>query len=422
MRVLSSTCLLVLAATATTQDIWVQSDYSGTSTGSSSQPYKHIYDVVNIVKSGDTVRVRSGTYTDETVWLRSGVTYRSDVYRGAKIVGRVIAGNGVFHYWGGSDASDSGANIWNQRTPISNVTIDGFEITYPLGTANNVHGVSVTWAHHISIVNNWIHDIPGAGVQSSFCDYVTVDGNKVNDCAWWQQSLCFSGIGLWKTQPWDSNAGFHNQIRKNYVRHNYNYDGGSDGNGIIIDTTRWDKGTLVENNVVWDNGSSGIMLDAAWNVTVRYNTLFMNSWRLPVPEIYAQKVDWDSGQWNADCYNVQVYGNLISTRLTTLAVKLNANTNNSYAWGNLRWHETSGTPQNVPYYWRTDYSGTDTGSTNDVTANPLFVNRQWSDSANFRLNSTSPARDRLSYNTSDGKDMDWFTRVSLYDLGAFEYH
>ncbi len=422
MRVHLIPILFTLAAVTPAKDVWVQADYTGTSSGSSSQPYKHLYDVVNVVAYGDVVRVRPGTYYNEAIWLRSGVTYKSETFRGAKLVGNPQNGSGVFQYWGGSDASDSGAWIWDQRTPVSNATIDGFEITYNSGTYGNYHGINLTWVHHVTIRNCWIHDIPAAGLQTINSDYVMAENNKINDCAWWKQTYCCSGISIFKTQPYDSAGGFHNIVSKNQVFHNYNDDGGSDGNGIIIDTTRWDQSTLVENNVVWNNGGGGIMMDGAWNVTVRYNTVFQNGWRIPYPDIYAQNVDWSSGQWNTVCNNLNIYGNIVSSQSNHLAIKINPSNWSSYAWGNLKWHETGPNPQNALSYWHTDNSGTDTSGQSDVLGDPKFINRGWDANANFRLQSSSPAINRLGTNTRDGRDADWVVRSSWYDMGAYEYH
>jgi parallel beta-helix repeat protein len=417
-----------LTLSAGARDIWVQAGYTGTSDGSTTRPYKHINDVTNVViaNNGDVVRVRPGTYSGAYVWMRSGVVYKSETPRGAKLVGVSGASTGIFHYWGGAEPSDNGASSWwSQRSPLSWTTIDGFDISYPLNSTGDAHGIAVQWAHHITIKNNWIHDVPSAGIQTIFSDYITIEDNRVSKCAWWPQALSFSGISMWKNIPLDDAGGgypnnFHNYIRRNYLRQNYQ-SGGSDGNGIIIDTQRYDLGTLIENNVCYSNGGAGIALAGAWNCTVRFNTLFRNCWEVPVPDIYATQVTWETGAWNASCNNLNLYGNLIDARLNRLAIAVNPSSTNWNCHSNLRWHESGGIPSGVPNIFGFPAGTGDTTSWTDVVNWPQFVSPGYDDNANFRLQWYAGARDRLSYGPSDGMDMAKLPRSAPFDLGAFEY-
>ncbi len=426
---LTAACLM-LAVTTHAKDVWVQAGYTGVSDGTSAKPYKHINDATayGVAVSGDTVRVRNGTYANTFVWMTSGVTYKSENKGGAKLVGKNNTTTGVFHYYGGGDPSDNGSTSWwSQRDPLSWVTIDGFDISYPSGATGECHGIWMQWAHHITIKNNRIHHVPSAGVQTIYCDYITISDNRVTYCAtWYQPNRSYSGITMFKNIPLDFLGGgypnnFHNFVTRNYCNSNYQ-QGGSDGNGIIIDTNRYDPGTLVENNVCYSNGGAGIALDGAYNCTVRFNTLFRNSWAVEVPDVYATKVTWDSGAWNVACNNINLYGNVIDARTNRLAIAVNPNSTYWSCHANLRWHDTGANPSNVPNVYGFPAGIGDTAAGDDVVDWPQFVAAGWDDNANFRLNSYSPARNRLSYGTFNNLDLDKFVRSSPYDLGAFEYH
>ncbi len=432
LRPVSASLLILLTASASARDFWVQAGYTGTSDGTSAKPYKHINDIQNLVNSGDVVRVRNGTYSNASIWMKSGVTYKSENVRGAKLVGKSGATTGVFHYYGGDEPSDNGSpSWWSQRAPLSWVTIDGFDISYPANSASECHGVWMQWAHHITIKNNFIHAVPSAGIQTTYSDYITIQDNRVTTCSWYvnpaNTDRSYSGITMWKNIPYDTLGtaypnGFHNYIRRNYLRSNYQ-QGGSDGNGIIVDTQRYDRGTLVENNVCYSNGGAGIAVEGAFNCTVRFNTLFMNAWAGSSPDILVTKVSWEGGSaWDCDCNNINLYGNLIYARRDRLAIAIHPDTGNVGNGPNLRWHEYWAAPSNVPNLYDFPAGFAENTSPNDVNQDPQFVGAGYDDNANFRLQSYSPARNRLTYGPADGLDIDKFARSSPYDLGAFEYH
>ena len=316
------------------------------------------------------------------------------------------------------------------------VTIDGFELRSEV-TDSTGAGTWLQWVHHVTIRNCWAHDNAAHGIGASLCDYMVFENNVVNDNALGNRlgtgNVFSSGINLWKVRPWDTATGFHNKIRNNVVFSNHNDLGNparSDGNGIIVDTTGFDKGTLVENNLVVNNGAAGIMLDGTANCTVRYNTLYQNCWDKDYPEIYAQKVTWETNnapnQENTICSNTEIYGNVIVARPNRLAVKSNSDNSNSSVHHNLRWFSGQSSPSGVPAFYGNDGNLNDTAGTGDVTGqDPQFVNPTTDrSSSDFHLQHYSAAINRYTVNTSDSKDLDGQTRSgsnSFVDLGAYEY-
>lgn len=183
------------------------------------------------------------------------------------------------------------------------IYLDGFEID---ATGIPDYAVAVpNWpvasaGHHIGIINNLIHDSVGGGIGIINYDYYDVIGNEIhhtsNNSAY---ALYESGISVWNLKakapnpahPLDANP-FHTRILKNKVYLNWNNHPWSqanphtDGNGIIIDATDgsqdnlvdYGQQTLVQSNLVFNNGGRGIHAFYSHKVTVANNTTYGNAW------------------------------------------------------------------------------------------------------------------------------------------------
>jgi parallel beta-helix repeat protein len=438
--------IAMIAPLAHAADRWVDASYTGSvSTGSSTQPFKTITLANAVVQPGDTVRVRPGVY-NESVWIVGGtsnaarVTYKSEVKWGAKIVAPVSSSNGgCFNYWGGNAINNvNDPSVWGMNDspnhkiePRGWVTIDGFDL-HSNKTDSTGTGTWFQWVHHVTIRNCWAHNNAMHGLGASLSDYIVIENNIVNDNAVGSgngnDTLYSSGISNWKVRPWDNAAGFHNTIRNNVVFNNHNdltNPGRSDGSGIIMDTTAFDRGTLIENNLVVNNGGAGILLDGAANCTVRNNTLYQNAWDLSYPEIYATKVTWDVGLENADSTNAQLYNNLVVARTDRLAVRYNPGTGNA-AHHNLRWYSGQASPTNVPAFYNNGGNLSDSTSPTDITGqDPQFVSPGTNVlTSDFHLQHYSAAINKNNTNTSNSKDLDGQPRSgtgNFVDLGAYEY-
>jgi parallel beta-helix repeat protein len=456
MTALVTVSLFTVSAAHAT-DRWVDASYTGSvSNGSSAQPFKKIGDAYSTTLPGDTVRVRPGTYY-ESVWIAGGtsntarVTYKSEVKWGAKIVTPATEDNaGCFRYWGGGQIDNvSTPSVWGMTEsnghkiePRGWVTIDGFDMHSNKIDSTGI-GTWFQWVHHITIRNCWSHGNAMGGIWAGFSDYLTIENNVINDnaigpCKYIRTdgtigSLYGSGISIWKVRPWDTNSGSHNIIRSNIVFNNHNDlsdPDRSDGNGIIMDTTAFDKGTLIENNLIVNNGGAGILLDGSSNCLVRNNTLYQNSWDKSYPEIYAQKVDWEAGgtsnQENSICKNTTIYGNIIVALTNRLAIKTNNDNTNNVIHHNMRWYSGQALPTGVPSFFGNIGSLNDSVGVGDITgSDPQFINpgtNTWI--SDFHLQHYSAAINKNNTNTSDSKDLDGQTRSgtgNFVDLGAYEY-
>jgi parallel beta-helix repeat protein len=233
---------------------------------------------------------------------------------------------------------------------------------------------SVPW-HHIEVRNCVVHDFQGGGIGGSDFDYITIENNVVYNNSW-HGMYATSGISVFHSRDFDSNTSSY----KNFVRGNICYNNKtlipwagrdilSDGNGIIIDDnknsqvtggTPYAGKTLVENNVSYNNGGSGIHAYSSNNVDIINNTAYNNGTVVGYPEIYGQ-----------DGVNVNIYNNIMYAR-TGGACNSNA----------------GGTTYDYNIYFNGPASRQ---GANDVVADPKFVKLAFDETSDFKLRNSSPA-------------------------------
>ena len=145
---------------------------------------------------------------------------------------------------------------------------------------------------HVDIAGNTVSDFPGGGIGTAKSDWITIEDNVVHGNARYS-AYANSGISLWESYDTDPSTGVKMVVKNNLSYDNENtvpyYQGKvSDGNGIIVDTTEGLNGdgtsygaayhgrTLVVNNLVHDNGGSGLHTYLAAHVDFVNNTAYHN--------------------------------------------------------------------------------------------------------------------------------------------------
>jgi hypothetical protein len=246
--------------------------YQGTST----DPFRSFKHATSVLAPGDKLIVASGRYTEPLIVSKSGTAQQP-----ISIVGNgrpLIEAKGIAI-----------------RISGSYVEISGFE-AHGLGQEGSAIGVGKR-NHHVRIADNIARDSGCAGIGSIQTDYLIVENNRVFGNSRRSPWQC-SGISIYQAINFDHAEGTHNIIRRNIVYNNMNIvvdnkitndnSGGktTDGNGIIVDDTRHTQGgltdpaydglTLIENNVVFDNGGRGIQIFKSDHVFVRNNTSYHN--------------------------------------------------------------------------------------------------------------------------------------------------
>ena len=252
--------------------------YVDNSKGNDSNPgttqnfaFKTIQQANQKVAAGDIVYVKNGTYDENITVIKSGTSQNWI----------------VFQAFPGDKPFVRGTQDGTFKIEGNYIKIIGFRITSTqIGSGIHVGKGN----HHTQVLNNEIHDSGCGGISGQETDYLYIEGNVSYRNAFRSPYQC-SGISIYQAKAYDEKSGFHNIIRGNISYSNENKvpseDGKvTDGNGIIIDDFRHTQGetrspkytnwTLVENNLVFDNGGRGIDIFQSDNVVVRNNTSFKN--------------------------------------------------------------------------------------------------------------------------------------------------
>jgi parallel beta-helix repeat protein len=280
--ILAAASLLSLAAApvalapASAADLYVDgSDGHDSAPGTQTQPFETIGHGVQTLQPGDTLHILSGVYYEGVAVTVSGTEQQPII----------ITGDGP------------------TRPVVKNLE-DAFSISGSYIQLLNVEAISLGEGsgiaigkgnHHVRIAGDVGHDSGCGGIAAQQTDYITIEDNVVYGNAQRSPYQC-SGISIYQAKAIDQKPGFHNIIRRNISYANMNlvvddritHSGGktTDGNGIIIDDFRntqgatgngpYAPGTLVENNLAFDNGGRGINVFLSDNVLVRNNTAYFN--------------------------------------------------------------------------------------------------------------------------------------------------
>ncbi|BCM88325.1 hypothetical protein IAD21_00156 [Abditibacteriota bacterium] len=258
----------------------------------------------------------------------------------------------------------------------------------------NGNGISVDWRvqptdnipHHLRYADNIVEYCTGGGIGPGQADWVTIENNVVrNNC--WSTIYATSGISMNGGSNFDGTVGGTRiLIRNNTVSGNRTYQPWyavkriSDGNGIIIDINqdnklpveqRFNGRTLIQNNVVFNNGGSGIHTLSCKRVDIINNTAYMNaaSPELRWGQIFLQHSD-----------DANVVNNILVARDASPVNTVGLNMDDSQ---NTHVHRAN----NLYFGGIGPIMGE-----NDKIADPLFVNASTDDKvADFRLKPGSPA-------------------------------
>lgn len=160
--------------------------------------------------------------------------------------------------------------------------------------------------HDIRLADNICEYNTGAGIGLSRCDRMLLENNICRYNGWWS-GYGVSGISTLVPTDFENNGDYREIVQNNQSYSNESMAPAvgndlrfTDGNGIIIDVNRnvdvaagtdpaYRAHTLVQNNLVYNNGGSGIHAFNAQNVEIVHNTAYLNSAspRLEYGQIFA---------------------------------------------------------------------------------------------------------------------------------------
>ena len=295
----------LISIKATPKTYYVSARGDDTNSGlSTSSAFRTIQKAADLTNPGDTVLIMNGVYTNlakapSVVSIKRSGTAKAWIkykaYPGHYPKIKHNTWNGILISNGasyieinrleviGNNANISLAYALSQKTNRSN----------PLTSGNciNMDGRASDHVHHIRILNNKVHDCGGGGIGALQSDYVKVDNNTVFNNGWYGVYGC-SGISMGSNWNSDTNRGYKMFVTNNKVYNNRMYIPWiavgkiTDGNGIIIDTSRNDQNpnldayggrTLIQNNLTFNNGGSGIHTFLSEHVDIVNNTAVLNN-------------------------------------------------------------------------------------------------------------------------------------------------
>jgi hypothetical protein len=292
--------------------------------GTSTDPFRSFKRAMSVLVPGDRLIVASDRYTEPLIMTKSGTPEQPIIIVGE---GRPLV-----------ETEDDPIQISG-----SYVEISGFEAhALGLGSAIAVGKRN----HHVRIADNIARDSGCAGIGAMQTDYVIIENNRVFGNARRSPWQC-SGISIYQAINFDHAEGAHNFIRRNFVYDNMNIvvddkisnSGGktTDGNGIIVDDTRHTQGgltdpvydalTLIENNIVFDNGGHGIQVFISDHVFVRNNTSYRN---VKDPNIEGRQTQSEFMAHYAS--DVRFVNNIAVPRDNTIFGFLDAQTDGNSVW------------------------------------------------------------------------------------------
>ena len=237
-----------------------------------STPWRTIQYAVNQARPGDSIVVRSGVYYERVRIFRRGqrgneIELRTEVQEGARVIGGISAVGQAF------------------------ISINGFDISN-FSRTGETKGISFVRCHHVTVRNCRVRDCWGGGIGFDQSDWILCQWNIVHGNAFFNPAQ-HSGISVFQPQYRSSdsrrfgiviqnNTSFNN---RNLVN-NADFGRPTDGNGIVVDDffngqqggngVAYDRQTLIENNLCFDNGGQGIHCFRSQNIRIRNNTCSNN--------------------------------------------------------------------------------------------------------------------------------------------------
>ncbi len=406
-----------------------------TNDGSSKEkPFATMQKAMDTTNPGDTVLVMNGTY--------SNTTPNSSIVS-IERAGTANAWITLMAYPGHKPKLQ--AKNWSAiSVNTSYIIVEGFtiegnrdEITleYAKAEQNNSsnpitggNGIAITSvftepnhrAHHVVIRKNTVSKCPGGGIYTYSADYVTIEDNIIWGNAYYSP---YANSGLSFYQNWNSDQ---STTTKMIARRNIIYDNKNlipflfsdtdpakrsitDGNGIIVDDSRntqnnsalgaYKGRTLLENNIVYNNGARGLHVYESDHVEIINNTTYQNSMQPETPEGEITTIS---------ASDVNVFNNIMYARADRPSITRYAKDATELA--------TQVFEHNL-VFGGTKFDAD--SSKNLVGINPKFVD---TNNKNFKPQNDSPAID--AGNTARAAKED-FTRAKRpkgngIDIGAFE--
>lgn len=329
-----------------------------------------------------------------------------------------------FLYDDGSGAIKYRVQPGTSETGVKQMTFESLRnVSRPSYT--DTRGIYMSDVHHIDIIDNKVHHMPGNGLRVAKGDYINIIGNEVHNCSRKSYSGTH-GLVVTKSTSIDKLDDYKIFILKNEVHHNFNeiysWNPGKtfitpridEGKGISLQRNTeaygWMHGRiLIANNVAYWNGFSGVHSNVGTRIEMINNTCYMNSYTNTVT-YETDKRGNNIGISTSDGSDIKIINNIavIDTDWGGFPVS-SANTSGIVVENNL----VCGINGNVSE--DSDVTGI---QVNTIEEDPLFT-----DVANFdfSLQGSSAAIGGAGGSYAPDYDFRGALRDDNPDLGAYEY-
>ncbi len=409
---------------------YVAPNGSDSNNGTSSAPWKTISRAIAVLSNGSPqggvcVNAAPGTYT-ESLYI-SQLSGTADAPTGYLVFRSQNLHAATLQEPLANIASYAGNAVIQNA---SFIIFDGFNVTgYPYIAMAGADGFQVLNSHHIKFLNNIVHDVGGAGIASIYSDYVSAYGNVIYDTACCDSSGV-SAIDYFEPVASDNNPGFHNVVSSNIIFNNAEgADGRSphtEGHGIALDRFRngpsgsYPGFTLIENNLIYNNGGAGIILYYSNNVTMRNNTVFDN-FRDPLITAPAGDISVLNSSYVTGVNNIAVSNPTTNSRILSIWDQTWDKTNIGNVWANnLTFNGTPGQPATGLFAKYNLGTPITAANGNILGADPMFTNPPM---GIFSLSAASPGigKGTNAYGVP-ASDLPGNIRPAATDIGAFAFN
>lgn len=291
-----------LYAKTTAASYYVATSGSDGNPGTLAAPWRTIQHAANTAAAGDTVRVRGGVY-EEAVTIN--------------VSGSAEDGAIIFKSFEGETAVLDGTNLTvpNSDSALflidgqSDITLDGFELrNYRSGNSSRVPmGIFVTGsAHHITILNNKVHDIETTAGADGNAHGIAVYGTDANNAI---DEIRIADNELYDLKLGNSEAMVLNGNVTNFIIEN---NGVHDNDNIGIDLIGFEgtaavtavdqaRDGVVRGNTVYnidtitnpayggEQSAAGIYVDGGTRITIEQNQVYQSNFGIEIASEHSGK-------------------------------------------------------------------------------------------------------------------------------------
>jgi hypothetical protein len=304
----------------TSGTIYVAKDGNDSNPGTRERPLRHIQTAVDAARPGDTILVRGGTYVEELNVDQSGTAQKPIQIRNYPNEKPVIDGRYQLPPLPASGWALCGKQLCFHNDGMvnirgSHIIFEGFEIKESLGRGIRIFNPKQRITN-VTVRNNRVHDIRGAGILLIGVDHSLIEGN---DVFYVGNFAPYDRSGHETNWPGAITGNDANYVtyRQNKVHQNWT-------EGIMPGSRTGSHHIVIEENELWDNRALQIYIHRISHSRIEGNIAYCTGDKrfdrgadYPPGIIVANEPQFDGGVVTTD---VQISNNLVYGCVTGIGV------------------------------------------------------------------------------------------------------